>query len=107
MARRALTNNRRSYLCTYDVASDKAGDKRRSRLFDLLCDHGEHVQFSVFLCVLTRAEVFQLQANASEILSRDDDQLLVIDLGPVGVDWTDGLTCIGKVWKPQVRSIIV
>ena len=40
MARRAITNNRRIYLCTYDVAEDK----RRTKLFELLKDHGEHVQ---------------------------------------------------------------
>lgn len=107
MARRTLTSTRRSYLCTYDVASDKAGDKRRSKLFDLLMDHGEHVQFSVFLCVLTRAEITRLNATAEEILHRDKDQLLVIDLGADGIDWTSGLTCVGKIWTPQVRSRII
>ena len=107
MAGRALRNDRRSFLCTYDVASDKAGDKRRSRLFDLLLDHGEHVQFSVFLCVLTRAEVTRLKSQAETILHRDQDQLLLIDLGPDGIDWTEGLACIGKVWTPQVRSRII
>jgi CRISPR-associated protein Cas2 len=107
MARRAITNNRRSYHCTYDVASDKPGDKRHAKLFDLLMDHGEHVQFSVFLCVLTRAEINRLNAAAEEILHRDHDQLLIIDLGPDGVDWTSGLSCIGKIWTPQVRSRII
>jgi len=107
MARRALSNNRRSYLCTYDVASDKAGDKRRSRLFDLLMDHGEHVQFSVFLCVLTRIEITRLHAAAEEILHRDQDKLLLLDLGPDGIDWTAGLRCVGKIWTPQVRSRII
>ena len=107
MARRALRNDRRSYLCTYDVAADKAGDKRRTKLFDLLMDHGEHVQFSVFLCVLTRAEITRLHSSAASILHRDQDQLLVIDLGPDGIDWTSGLICVGKVWTPQVRSRIL
>lgn len=107
MARRALTNNRRSYLCTYDVASDKEGDKRRAKLFELLLDHGEHVQFSVFLCMLTRTERVQLNAAAETILHRDRDQLLIIDLGPDGIEWTSGLACIGKVWTPQVRSGII
>lgn len=107
MAGRTLRNDRRSYLCTYDVAADKAGDKRRAKLFELLMDHGEHVQFSVFLCVLTKAEVTRLNAAAGEILHRDQDQLLVIDLGPDGIDWTEGLACIGKVWTPQVRSRII
>jgi len=107
MARRALRNDRRSFLCIYDVASDKAGDKRRSQLFELLLDHGEHVQFSVFLCVLTKAELTRLRAQAECILHRDQDQLLIIDLGPDGIDWTAGLYCVGKIWTPQVRSRII
>lgn len=107
MARRALTNNRRSYLCTYDVASDKAGDKRRAKLFQLLMDHGEHVQFSVFLCVLTRTECVLLNTAAETILNANQDQLLIIELGPDGIDWTANLKCIGKLWEPQVRSRII
>ncbi len=52
MASRALNRERRVYLCTYDVSDDK----RRSRLFSLLQDHGDHVQYSVFLCSLTRTD---------------------------------------------------
>ena len=107
MARRALTNTRRTYLCTYDVAADKAGDKRRSRLFDLLMDHGEHVQFSVFLCTLTRPEFTRLRTAAEEILHRDHDQLLFIDIGPDTGEWTHGLSCVGKIWTPPVRSRII
>lgn len=103
MAHRALTNNRRVYVCTYDVANDK----RRNRLFDLLMDHGEHVQFSVFLCSLTLTEMKRLSSTANEIIHRDEDQLLVIDIGPDVIDWTSNLACLGKTWSPTVRSQIV
>lgn len=107
MARRALTNNRRIYLCTYDVSATREGDRRRDRLFELLKDHGEHVQFSVFLCSLTTMEMKRLSATAGEIIHGDEDQLLVIDIGPDNVDWTTALACIGKTWSPAVRSRIV
>lgn len=103
MARRALTNNRRIYLCTYDVSEDK----RRTKLFELLKDHGEHVQFSVFLCSLTAMEVKRLGATASEIIHQEEDQLLVIDIGPDDVEWTTSLSCHGKTWSPTVRSQII
>ncbi|MGD9417384.1 MAG: CRISPR-associated endonuclease Cas2 [Verrucomicrobiota bacterium JB025] len=103
MARRSLTNNRRIYLCTYDVSDDK----RRTKLFELLKDHGEHVQFSVFLCSLTTTEVKRLGATAMEIIHRDEDQLLVIDIGPDQSDWTANLVCHGKTWSPSVRSQII
>ena len=103
MARRAITNNRRIYLCTYDVADDK----RRTKLFELLKDHGEHVQYSVFLCSLTRSEIKRLSAVADEIIHRDQDQLLLVDIGADDIDWTTQLSCLGKIWTPQVRSRIV
>jgi CRISPR-associated protein Cas2 len=103
MARRALTNNRRIYLCTYDVSEDK----RRTKLFELLKDHGEHVQFSVFLCSLTTSEVKRLGATATEIIHQEEDQLLVIDIGPDDVEWTTSLSCHGKTWSPTVRSQII
>ncbi|MCX6864651.1 MAG: CRISPR-associated endonuclease Cas2 [Verrucomicrobia bacterium] len=103
MARRALTNNRRIFLCSYDVAEDK----RRTKLFELLKDHGEHVQYSVFLCSLTATEVKRLSTCATEIIHQQEDQLLVIDIGPDEVDWTSSLSCLGKSWSPSVRSQII
>lgn len=103
MARGAVSNKRRIYLCTYDVSEDK----RRSKLFDLLENHGDHVQFSVFLCSLTGVEMQQLTAAAARILHQGEDQLLVVDTGPDAGDWVEGLTCIGKRWLPPVRSQIV
>lgn len=107
MSKRSLRNSRRLYLCTYDVASDKEGDKRRARLFDLLRDHGEHVQYSVFLCELTSPERIRMVAAARAILNENEDQLLVMDIGPENLDWTSKLECLGKAWTPQVRSFII
>lgn len=107
MARRSLNNYRRLYLCTYDVAGDPAGDKRRRLLYELLLDHGEHVQYSVFLCELTLAEQINLVTLARRILHESEDQLLVIDIGPEQFDWTSRCQCLGKAWTPQVRSFII
>lgn len=103
MPRRALRTNRRLYLCTYDVADDK----RRTRLFESLKDHGEHIQFSVFLCELSDLEQARLASLAKEILHQTEDQLLILDVGPAGLDLTLNLTCVGKFWSPQVRCHIV
>lgn len=95
--------SRRLYLCTYDLADDK----RRTRLFNLLRDHGEHVQYSVFLCELTQPEHQNLVALSTTILHEKEDQLLVLDIGPPSLNWMDKLTCLGKTWEPQVRSFII
>jgi CRISPR-associated protein Cas2 len=103
MASREISNNRRVYLCTYDVSDDK----RRSKLFELLKDHGEHVQYSVFLCSLTPTEAKQLGFQASSMIHQKEDQLLVIDIGPDHLDWTTSLTCLGKNWEPTIRAQII
>lgn len=103
MSGRALNSRRRTYLCTYDVADDK----RRTRLFNLLKDHGEHVQYSVFLCELTAMERTYLTTRGDEFLNHDQDQLLIICVGPSGLDWTTHLDCVGKSRTPETRSTIV
>jgi len=103
MARRAISNNRRVYLCCYDIGDDK----RRTKLFEILKDHGEHVQFSVFLCSLTKSEIKQLSALADKIINQNEDQLLILDIGADEIDWTTQLFCIGKIWTPQIRSRII
>jgi len=107
MARRSLNSSRRLYLCTYDVLSSRDGDKRRTKLYELLLDHGEHVQCSVFLCELSRSERASLVALARRILNEGEDQLLVLDIGPETFEWASRLVCLGKTWTPQVRSFII
>lgn len=89
-------------LCAYDIAHDK----RRDRLFRLLKDAGEHVQYSVFLCDLSPNERIRLETAARELLNAAEDQLLLIDLGPPRHDWQEDLKAIGMPWTPPVRSHI-
>ena len=103
MPRRPLTSTRRMFLCSYDVADDK----RRARLFDVLKDHGEHVQFSLFLCELSPTEYTRLVSLCREHVHAEQDQLLLLDLGPPAIDWTQCLAVLGKPWTPAVRCHII
>jgi CRISPR-associated protein Cas2 len=76
-------------------------------MFEILKDHGEHVQYSVFLCELTEREHAALIILSRQTLHEKEDQLLILDIGPPGLDWTQQLSCIGKHWTPLVRSTIV
>jgi len=103
MPGRALNNARRLYLCSYDVADDK----RRDKLADLLLDHGERIQYSVFLCELDRREHVGLVAASGSIIHHQEDQLIILDIGPAGLDWPLHLKCVGRIWTPLVRSSII
>jgi CRISPR-associated protein Cas2 len=69
---------RQSYIVTYDIRDDK----RLRRVFRTMRDWGNHLQYSVFECQLTRAELLELKGELREIIHDDEDQVLFINLGP-------------------------
>ncbi|NLF10113.1 MAG: CRISPR-associated endonuclease Cas2 [Pirellulaceae bacterium] len=69
---------RRCYLVCYDIRSPK----RWRQVFKIMKGHGEHWQFSVFFCVLRAIDRVRLQTELEEAMNLDDDQAVIIDLGP-------------------------
>ncbi len=90
---------RNTFLCSYDVTADR----RRNRVFKKLRGYGDHVQYSVFLCDLTRKERVKLEAEVTELIQHREDQILLVDLGP-----SDGRgeRTIHAVGLPLVRTPI-
>lgn len=90
---------RNTFLVSYDVTSDR----RRNKVFKKLRGFGDHVQFSVFLCDLTRKERVKLEAEVTELIQHREDQVLVVDLGP-----SDGRgeRTIHSLGVPLIRSPI-
>ena len=93
---------RRHYLITYDVADDK----RRTRIFETLKDHGDHVQFSVFFCELNAVELASLRSLLQPIVHDQEDQIMLVDLGPNHAPLESGLECLGKPYEPTTRTMI-
>ena len=96
-------DKRRHYLVSYDVADDK----RRTRIFKALQDNGDHVQYSVFVCELSKLEVTRLVSELSDYVHRDEDQVIVLDLGAAAIPLETALDCIGKPYEPPSRVHIV
>ena len=94
---------RRRYLITYDVSSDR----RRSRIFDILRDHGDHAQYSVFFCELNGRELAHVRGQLTEWVHRDEDQILILDLGLAESSLEHGLETLGKTYQPPVRIQVV
>lgn len=69
---------RRRYLIAYDIA-DPA---RLRRVCTLMEDHGERLQYSVFLCDLSTGELAELESRAVELIRLAEDSIVQIDLGP-------------------------
>ncbi len=69
---------RRRYLMAYDIADPK----RLRRVCSLMEDHGERLQYSVFLCDLSVAELAELEAAVTAAMHLVQDSVVRIDLGP-------------------------
>ena len=94
---------RRHFLITYDIADDK----RRTRVFNTLHDHGDHAQFSVFFCQLTSTERIALESRITECIDHAEDQVLFVDLGKSEHDLAVRVDALGKYYEAPVRTMIV
>jgi CRISPR-associated protein Cas2 len=94
---------RRHYLLAYDVSDDK----RRTKVFETLKDHGEHVQFSVFFCELSVQELARLRGLLGEAIDHKADQVIVLDLGDQQNPLEMMLECIGRGYNPRGRVRVV
>lgn len=71
---------RRRYLIAYDIADPR----RLRRICTLMEGYGERLQYSVFLCDLSGAEIAQWEREVTPVLKLSADSIVVIDLGRPG-----------------------
>jgi len=90
---------RSTYLICYDVTDDK----RRDHVFKVCKNHGTHVQLSVFECDLNAMELTGLQRELLAIISCDDDQVLIVDLGPVEGRGDRVISALGRRYSKRMR----
>ena len=69
---------RTTYLVCYDIADDK----RLRKVFRICGNFGDHLQYSVFECDLNPVEKLEMEAELSEVIAQDEDQVLFVALGP-------------------------
>ncbi len=81
---------RRRYLMAYDIAEPR----RLRRVCTLMQDHGDRLQYSVFLCDLTIAERAELEASVTAVMDLDEESVVEIDLGPVLA--AAAVRCLGR-----------
>lgn len=94
---------RSRYFVTYDICDDA----RRTAVFKALRGFGDHLQYSVFRCDLSDQQRAVMVATIDPLIDHADDQILLIDLGPV--DGRAG-TCVfslGKTYSNPERRVII
>jgi CRISPR-associated protein Cas2 len=83
---------RTSYLICYDICDDK----RLRRVFKVMRGFGDHVQYSVFECQFTSADLIRCRTELAKIINRDHDQVLFVNLGPSAGRRDRTITSLGK-----------
>lgn len=91
------------YFVTYDIADDD----RRTKVFKALRGYGEHLQYSVFRCDLSDTERVHLIAAVHPLIDHGEDQILIVDLGPVDGRASTCITALGRRYVPSERSVVI
>jgi CRISPR-associated protein Cas2 len=86
---------RNSHIVSYDIADEK----RLRQVFKTMRDFGDHIQFSVFECQLTPADLVRLRGALAKIIHHTEDQVLFIDLGPAEGRGDRVITALGKPYS--------
>ena len=95
---------RNVFLVCYDVCNDK----RLRRVYKAMRGYGDHLQFSVFRCELSPRERAEMIAELSPIIVHDQDQVLIIDIGPADGRASLVFESLGTPYvAPERHAIIV
>jgi CRISPR-associated protein Cas2 len=68
---------------------------------------GDRLQYSVFECQLTKAELSRCRYLLGDIINHDVDQVIFVDLGPVEGRGDRVITALGKAYTPFDSPCII
>lgn len=94
---------RQRYIVTYDIS-----DSKRLRLvFKIMKGYGEHLQFSVFRCDLSKMSLISMKVDLNAVIHSQEDQVLIIDVGPTEGRGAEVFESLGRAYvdhgqKPNV-----
>jgi CRISPR-associated protein Cas2 len=94
---------RNRYIVTYDISDDD----RRNGVFRTLRGCGDHIQYSVFRCDLSDSERITMIAALHPLIDHGEDQILLIDLGPVDGRAANCVNALGRRYLSRERTVVV
>lgn len=94
---------RNVFLVCYDVCNDK----RLRRVYKTMRGYGDHLQLSVFRCELSARERAEMLAALGPIIDHDQDQVLIVDIGPADGRAGFVFEAIGRPYTAPERLAIV
>ena len=94
---------RNSYLVCYDICDDK----RLRKVFQTMRGFGDHLQYSVFECQFTAADLARCRAALAAIIHHREDQVLFVNLGPADGRGDRVITALGKAYTAMDAPCII
>jgi CRISPR-associated protein Cas2 len=70
---------RRRFLIAYDICEPK----RLRQVCRTMEEYGERLQYSVFVCDLSRSELVHTRAQVERQMNLGEDSVVIVDLGDV------------------------
>jgi CRISPR-associated protein Cas2 len=95
--------SRKHYLVSYDIADPK----RLRQVARIMEGYGYRVQFSVFQCPLDDLRLEQLKADVGPVVHSDEDQVLIVCLGPDTEQAFRRFDSLGKPYRPARQLTII
>ena len=92
---------RTAWLVCYDIRSPS----RWRKVYKLLRGYGDHIQLSVFRCVLGRRELAELRKSLEERMSLAKDHVILIDMGPATGRGGRAMLSLGKPLPEAEESV--
>ncbi len=94
---------RHLYIVTYDISDSR----RWRRVYRTMRGFGQHMQLSVFQCDLTPTARIQMIAALARAIHHDEDQVLVIDLGPTEARPVKHIGSLGRPMATHERGATI
>lgn len=94
---------RRCYLVCYDIRDAR----RLRRVHKTMKGYGEHWQFSIFFCVLKEIDRVRMQSALEAEMNLEEDQTMIVDLGPSEREAREASTIIGLPLPPADAGMVV
>lgn len=94
---------RRVCIVSYDISDPK----RWRQVYRTMRGFGEHLQLSVFSCDLTPSQRIQMIAALESAIDANEDQVLVIDLGPSQAQPIRHIETVGRPLRVRDRGPFV
>jgi len=102
-ASQPATHMRNTFLVSYDISNDL----RLRRVHKTMCGFGDRLQYSVFECRFSPADLARCRHAVGRLIHHREDQVLFVDLGPTDGRGDRVITSLGRAYSPIDAPCIV